>query len=1385
MYLNKLNDTIELIIDNYSVAISDLDTIIQAKSQQNYVKYQEDINNIWEGFSQNFNELINDITQQREYMLYVLDLCNKYIIIYTFLLLGYDNDDIDNFMDQIIKFIENQSKYAFMKNYFNSENAIEIRKYYVIMNGIKNKKFDDKIIFDFLNLFDKNFINEYFVKSNKKVHNIIKSIIGIWIYLNKDQDTFYNLIEEIFYNKSDYIYINTIESSYQKLDMTFIDNLLTRNERAKHLNYIIMDFLEYERLNTLHTVDDKLDEISHIYIPIADDFLLYSKTSEKYEKTELKQNKENTKIRYVLNKISNIENRVIDSQHGKKMDIENINGVIINDIENNKIINKIINSPSINRENSDLLASLIDYTIYPYINFKIKSRTQYSYSPKRMMNIVRYVNFEVKQHKNNMLQTRIANDIMTINIVGLMISKDIIQCINRNKISEVDTIDTLSNNKYYLFKEDESPINVINKLYDELVIFTYNKILKKLDTVNTINDAYKIIDKMQNKYVKIRNSEFIKNILIKIYQKSNINLENIKSHEILYKEIPLPVLKNKNKEQILKIKINAENNKILNNKMEIVDGICQHNITWNDISILQNNHKEYAEELFYFIKQFVMENTDQEYICKSCGCNINIKKYVIGGTYDIENQQYISHNLPMQTNLEDNPAYEIYKQSIRLLDKIIERIASVTNIIYLTGYSAAAKTRRKSLIKNIIDMIIANNKLMHDSNRNAISNSKLFVFEFDNNVLQASNKNKDKYRDIKINNIIIYILIFIIFDLNETSINYLSTDVKYKCDYNSFVKYQHIFDKLSLKWNNKKFIDMNKNLLNYTIYLMGCKILRYKMWLGEYSTKQFENAMRDIIVTLNDILNSILENSYIATANYQYEIFRSKIHDKITNIFSNNTIFVNMTQENKENQVTTTKIKAEIYHVIGYSPVEMISGQFPLRLLSSKIYLPKFQHAKTVSTKISNLTNCPDGKFHVYYSAGEWNAFKCKLCDYIVIETPNEIFNHDLNIKVKQQLQTKFNRYWAVDKTVEKQYRHHDYVMTDFINKNMQLNVNIIINLINKIKNINGRDIIKDINLIDNKYVVMHDHLGNPLPKPIIITEKDNKILFKNNHPFFKTDVLYYNAYFNKKVIVFYDVITKNLLGYKEESKDFVYSYSVINKLQINYSIMNKLLLLGYQSQYIYNDDMKIKEIIENRALNIKKSIYYFQTILNRIVNGDKKIYTATIFNLSNKYSSLEINKIDKLFKNWNELYEMPIKIPEVDIKENMINALELNKIDTLGNALLVYLCEQLDKLLDNNKHAIEFVVEFIIEIYNIFNSDNVNIELKRFDFVLQSSIYARNVFDKTIELEYEEYDMENLQAEIENYNDDDAYDVTKDEDFNEDMDIADEYDNLKESEMN
>ena len=174
---------------------------------------------------------------------------------------------------------------------------------------------------------------------------------------------------------------------------------------------------------------------------------------------------------------------------------------------------------------------------------------------------------------------------------------------------------------------------------------------------------------------------------------------------------------------------------------------------------------------------------------------------------------------------------------------------------------------------------------------------------------------------------------------------------------------------------------------------------------------------------------------------------------------------------------------------------------------------------------------------------------------------------------------------------------------------------------ITKVESIVGKDYNvgnQNIFLRYDAYYITHDHNGYPLDKPIIIIDKDNKIIFKNNHPFFKVDVY---SYTNHKldIDVYYNAYNKLLLGYKEKNKEYQFAKRENVHIIVNYSIISMIKLFGYSSRVIkisdkmkmYDDDNKtvaleyvIDDLIKERIMILKKILTDLQKYIYRFANN-------------------------------------------------------------------------------------------------------------------------------------------------------------------------------------
>ena len=886
MYINKIDDIIDNVVDSFSEAITNNKIMKKIIKEQNFVKYQKEMNDMWISYIESIPQnKIKEIVKKSDSINSIYNSIKKYICIYTFLLISYYYQyDANVYLNNIVEFTKNQSNYAFkIIDFFNSvNNAIIIENYYVIKNilllekkkntnlgDVKNLAGKDETI-KFLSQFDDEFIKSMFYSGddNTKSHNIIKTIIVLSIYNIQDRQEFFKLLEISENEDGEFMFLNISMPTDQYMSYDSIISVLSKENIENGLGDKIWNFLKKieENIKSVNLTEEEniLSLInSGIIIPIVDDFMLYHKENEKYEDlkstiietNDNKKKRDDTKLHYIINKIEeivelyspNVVNNSSKLASAKKLfspPLYDRKAIIQNVFENYKIMIKHANQGTTSNENAGYLNDLANYTTYPYINFKDFKKYGYSLTANKTIVAVRQVSFEnvgeFKQNSRRRIQVRTFRKGTIMNIVGFLLpgNKKSFLCDRNMDVKSIrkDNQDEnaiklivkyfrntvlnstpTSNSYYWFFNPNNDKVNIkthetvekhnsevkgiLSSLYESMKNESYFKILDEIDKHKnvTINEAEKIILNIEKKSFKVSNNiEFMTDLENYIYTKKLLvdTEEYDTNDDILYglegkvyelKENPIKLPKNK-----IKIMVNLEktDDKNTDNINESSEGLCQHNITWLNIMKKKKiTHKEFMEDIYNFILMYVSETHDKKYICKSCGFELNINKYLSDGAFDSDTGRYITFGMPMEIPLEDIPEYSKYNRSIKIMDKLVEKIASIINMSHMMGMMSNSRWKRKAVIKNTIDLLELNNKKLshkfkernekadklYSINRNM---SNLFIFDLDNNIFQFSSTDKDHFKPIKQNNIIAYILINMINDISDTQVSFITTDEK-------------------------------------------------------------------------------------------------------------------------------------------------------------------------------------------------------------------------------------------------------------------------------------------------------------------------------------------------------------------------------------------------------------------------------------------------------------------------------------------------------------------------------------------------------------------------------------------------------------------------------
>jgi hypothetical protein len=1095
MYINSVDTILSNIIDKSYEVILKSKTFSSILKVSNFSSKYENIVKMINDFIKTIDWTpIKELFTDNKHSKTVIDIMQKYIAYYTFIAIGYFYEDkMDTYKNNVIEFSKLVNKSMIdIPGFLTSESNSNIFMVTDIVRNIREivddekfkqrKKIDEKYYNALKDLEElgSDFVTSFLsLKANHndkftQCQNIIKTIILRRLYFSIDKNEILKLLETVDENTGETIYIDVSFPLEKSIDIAEIEATLTQEEidqgLAKNIFEIITTGDQMYQQYFAQTVDSKIAELldSGFIVPISEDFMLYHDDAEKYETQKIDiRKREQLKIRYILDKINSVETlNVKDPEAIKKssgLSVVHANRVAMtmNEIENVKIINKLLSYGTKATEGMDSGNELISYTRYPYVNFKMFKRDGFPMIFDKTIDVIRSVSFDkfgaTTQSKNNTIQMRIGSDGQLLNIVGFVIPTGLrsLGCLRIKDVTEIDggydafikAIDddvngrkitdrywyfNLSNNvsqitTYEHFDEMEQSEQcklICAKIRDDIINIVSQRITSVLSHFTELSffAAFKIVTKIMEMTFKIpetdpKFSDIKKLIYYKLYQKyiPQYDIKDDNVFGISGETQHLPVVPEKDTKKILYIntkmiveeKQQSDTRSGSSRDTISIDAICQHFVSWDNI-ITQKKVGviKYTEALDEFAQQFVKVTDELDYVCKSCGATLDIKKYVTDGAYDSSTQKFVAFYIPMNVLLEDLPEYRKYNIAIRNMDRLIDqKLASILNIHFLEGHQTTQKIKRNSMIKDVIDLVLLVNSFMKKENMKERKDhveklygingdiSNLFQFELDNSIFIFTSGDKDYYKFIKHNNIVAYIIFMILLELNENHISAITDRI---CNYALYEKFgERIMGDLKIRVDNTNGV---KNitefpLLSYTIYVITCILSKYAIWYvkdGEDTHKKVNPIKQKIMIhTIIDIINNVLECSDKYQGKRIFEVIKTKFYMKLTSVYSNKT-FLESIRENS--QLATKKINSGID--TNKSIVLEINSEYSPMLLDyhefnkyvSARFIPSVVKYTETNIEITNLTHCKAGMSHIFALEPGNKRVKCTVCNLYLDE---------------------------------------------------------------------------------------------------------------------------------------------------------------------------------------------------------------------------------------------------------------------------------------------------------------------------------------------------------------------------------------------------------------
>jgi hypothetical protein len=1366
MYINQVDELLDQIIDNFHDFIQKTKIIPEITKDQNFVKYNNRINDIIRDFTKSVDiKKIESLINSKDSINTIYDVIKRYCAFYIFFVIAYYYDDKrDLFITNIIETSKYQKDSKFkINNFFNSETNGILSKYFNLIKNIQvvaKFKTMDKIkmylsaninrfnhLTEFFDSLDEELIVNYFLIDNN-MHYIIKQIIFGEIYVNNEKNDIIRILNQKEEEDGEYREIDVVVTTKDKtIDLSSLENAFTTEQVKSGIVEQIYNFLLESQKKLKEAEVLKEQKVNFLFqkkvlIPITEDFVRFHKDTEKYESdNDLEKEKSATRAKLVLSKINNIRNyyskKVVDNEKLKKeianlfyLPLNHRDAVTYNDFEEMKIISKLKNTLDKNSgELQDYLLEIENFRRYAYMNYKDFKNDGFKLRTSDSVEAIRYTN--IKHNKNNQkIETRIGNDVLDINVIGVAINTtDLpLACLTNQKLIDSKKL-TKSKNGYTSFTKMINHFSSKNKKSIFYWLFDVEHDKAKLNTYQNISMVNKsrsviylleifydfwvehIMDKLTN-IIKQRRTITLWDLDIIIKKEKQIDFERhpelkqeligfvfdnkLENITVKYDEnedsipgsngkiIKLPKYKkiSNNKKMIVVKKYEDEEFEI---KLDAIHTICNHYVQWEKIKGMVKDTKRYTQTIFDFTKQYVKESDKGEYICKSCNEILDIKKYVYEGHWDADTETFTTTNIAITKSLKDLPQYEKFTRTIRNLESnIIEKLSMISNYTYLIGNTPIVKLRRKVIIKDTIDLLLEHNKSLKGAGekRRELAFKKygiekefstIFFFELKDDIFLTSSKDTDYYKKLKYNNILVYILFFIICELNLGQIRNLKEDKT--CNYFRFDKGgKNLFANLSIRINEREKANMLKNypLLCYVLFYFSCLMISHKMWLFDWDDKFNIAQQKSIIHTTVDLINSLIEETFKEEKSFLYDIVTKRFLIKLFNTYNNTEILEYLnTEVNKKikfntetNKLSFAPKKIRGVPLNGTWKASVRTEYKPVRCEASTFIMP-VTSIKQIS-EIDFLTNCSDGKFHNWtFKNGIMSCQNCGKVYSELIKT-STIKKSDIIDKIRyNNLIKKTKKYCISGKEHEIDIKTgicslcninqetHKYILDEL--KNLEKSLQKIRDEKSINMNINSKKLIEEKNvktLRDKKYITtlteeyqkinFTDYCEQFIQKLVnivgdsiktesgVINLKDTTYVL--NHNYFGSDIkeeklitsdkitikrnhpdfdrdVLYYLDKNNNTTVFYDPITLKMLGYQESNRK-------INKLvgeahlQSRWSILKKIQILGSSNSYLQLNYMfSDYSLLTPDEIEEKKIGFFEKIIQERISNLKQVIY--------------------------------------------------------------------------------------------------------------------------------------------------------------------------------
>jgi hypothetical protein len=790
--------------------------------------------------------------------------------------------------------------------------------------------------------------------------------------------------------------------------------------------------------------------------------------------------------------------------------------------------------------------------------------------------------------------------------------------------------------------------------------------------------------------------------------------------------------------------------------------------------------------------------------------------------------EYTPYYVPLEDTKGYTKYKNLISSLNQLTDKLV--FITNTNVFSTMNAIQRQKKKLyvKNVIDLLVENNLSSKNVSFDHKKYGISadHDIFFYFDIDNNLFMQD-KNDSRNNELKrlnLNMVILYLIYLFLPEFNGLQILSMYYD-KYANIY-SYEKIKNkLFADLKIKLNtNSNNTDdiLNYPVLCYLLFVLSYLTIKYNVWYYRQTGEKMLLGLyqKVFINTFVHLLNNISLESGLDKNNYVYSLTVTKFYSRLNNLFGNNDIIVSLHKSHHKysNETITEDIQIK---TTGYKVSDLVLKPqtytiFMTRSGFGNIYGSLFKKIYKPSENNSSVIICPEGTYHTWKMTD--GNMKCSICgeklddesydidrtDALYLRTlydlskmfcvsgsrhefangictncnkknnekysENELNDMIINLTKKQDYEYEPTTYEVKSST-----KNVDILIKDYDTLTKNISVGAVNHMVSEFIKLVVDYIGSDVNTSNNKeypvylhddvYIIDHNFDGTEI-NPIMIRNSENKIIYKQNHTYFKKDVLYYTDH-KHGMDIFYDAYTYKILGFKENQKEYE-KYNSMAEPQYLIVIQSfKKRLINLSGTEIYkktNNNISINYI---RAL-IRTNIVYMKNVISDIIMIHNKIY-------NNKNDTIDTNKdvdivndptideknisniIEKhksnpcinstTFSDWINIKNELVYTDTDWSKTNLMDNKEYIKHETImdydktSSVLLFYYLKEIQKLVtdstDTIKSAdtIKLVLDIVNYIYETTHKESSKLAYKRFVFMLNGSESTMDMTKKNIKI--------------------------------------------------